>query len=281
MTKIALLADIHGNLVALQAVLADLERWSPDLVVVAGDIVNRGPRSLECLELVLEFGATRDWQILRGNHERYMLQYERDRFEPEFLPVGPRRELIRPIAWTHTSLVPHLPVIAALPEKLQFNLDDEPVAIYHASVRHDRDGVTSDSADALLREQIDPAATLFGIGHTHVPFVRRLDGTLVVNAGSVGLPFDGDTRAAYARIRRRSAEWSAEIVRVPYDLPAALRDVEASGMLEAVGAQAPLMLRELETGRSLIYGFVYAYYERILSGAITIDEAVQQYLNSR
>lgn len=276
--KIAALADIHGNLAALHAILEDLERWSPDLVIVAGDTVNRGPQSDSCLELVLRMQAERGWLVIRGNHERYVLQYDRDRLRPDFPTSGPRHEIIRPIIWAHRQVADRIATIAALPERLTVDLGEEALVVYHASVRHDRDGISRGNSDAELRERIDPTAAIFCVGHTHTPLTRRLDGTLVVNVGSVGLPFDRDTRAAYARITRGRAGWGAQIVRVPYDVGATVRAFAHSGTLEAVGAHAPMMLREIETGRSLIFDFVPAYHERIVAGALSLDEAVREYL---
>ncbi len=281
MEKIAVLADIHANLVALHALLEDLDRWSPDLVIVAGDIINRGPRPRECLELTLRLAAERGWRLLRGNHERYVLSYDADRRRPDFPTSGPRHELIRGIAWTHSQVAGHIATIAALPESLRLDLGGATMAVYHASTRHDRDGLYRDTPAARLREQIDPAVAIFCAGHTHMPFTRRLGGTLVVNAGSAGLPFDGDRRAAYARLTKGRAGWRARIVRLAYDYAAAERDFRESGMLEAAGAHGPLMLRELQTGTSLLFDFVPAYHERILAGAIGADEAVREFLAQR
>lgn len=278
--NIAVLADIHGNLAALHAVTEDIERWAPDMVVVAGDIVNRGPESGRCLELVLRLEAERGWRVLRGNHERYVLQFDRDRGRPEFAPGSPRHELSRPISWTHRQVADRIATIAALPESLTVDIGGETLVVYHASARHDRDGISRGSPDAELREQIDPSATIFCVGHTHTPFARRLGETLVVNVGSVGLSFDHDTRAAYARLTRGRAGWAAEIVRLPYDLQATLRAFAEGGTAEAVGAHAPLMLREIAEARSLIYAFVPAYYNRILAGELTLAEAVREYLGS-
>jgi hypothetical protein len=97
----------------------------------------------------------------------------------------------------------------------------------------------------------------------------------------VGLPFDGDTRLAYARLTRRRRGWQAQIVRVPYDVAATARRYAESGMLEAVGAHAHIMLRELQTGRSLLFDFVPTYHERVLAGAISLDEAVREYLGEQ
>jgi putative phosphoesterase len=278
--KIAVLADIHGNLAALQAVIADIERWSPDMVLVAGDIVNRGPQSGACLDLTLQLAAERGWRLIRGNHERYVLNFEQAQRRPDFPSSGPSYELSRMTRWSHEQLRDKLDIIQALPEQLRVELGGETLALYHASLRHDRDGIEARSPDALLRTQIDGAAALFCVGHTHVPLARRLDGTLVVNVGSVGLPFDGDTRAAYARLTRGRRGWQARIVRVPYDVAATARVFVESGMLEAVGAHAQLMLRELQTGRSLLFDFVPTYHERVLAGAISLEEAVREYLGA-
>jgi putative phosphoesterase len=276
--NIAVLADIHGNLAALHAVIEDIDRWAPDMVIVAGDLVNRGPQSDSCLELVLRMQAERGWRVIRGNHERYVLHYDRERLRPDFPTSGPRHEIIRPIIWTHRQVAERIATIAALPEQLSIDLGGETLVVYHASVRHDRDGIGRSSPDEQLREQIDPSAAIFCVGHTHTPLTRRLDGTLVVNVGSVGLPFDGDTRAAYARLSRGRRGWQARIMRIPYDVGATVRAFAHTGTLEAVGAHAPIMLRELETGRSLIFNFVPAYHDRILAGAVSLDEAVREYL---
>ena len=71
--KLAVLADVHANWPALQAVAADIERWQADRVVVAGDVINRGPRPVECADFVLV--AAQSWPWVRGNHEEYVLSH--------------------------------------------------------------------------------------------------------------------------------------------------------------------------------------------------------------
>ncbi|HEX7974983.1 MAG TPA: metallophosphoesterase, partial [Anaerolineales bacterium] len=71
--KLAVLADIHANYVALQAVAAHIQAWQPDAVIVAGDVINRGPRPAECLHFVLEKEKTEGWRLVRGNHEDYVI----------------------------------------------------------------------------------------------------------------------------------------------------------------------------------------------------------------
>lgn len=276
--KLAVLADIHANLAALHAVIEDLERWSPDMVIVAGDIISRGPLSRECLDLVLQMRDERGWHVIRGNHERYMLTFDEERRRPDFAANRAQLELNRIIAWVHSQVADRIPVIAALPERLTLEVEGERIAVYHASVRHDRDGIYRQTSVEEVRSQIDPEAAVFCVGHTHMPLVRRVDTTLVVNAGSVGLPFDGDTRAAYARLTRRRSGWHAQIVRLPYDMAMTERAFAATGMLEAVGAYGPLILRELRSARSILFDFIPTYHERIVSGTISLDEAVRDFL---
>jgi predicted phosphodiesterase len=278
MEKIAILADIHGNLAALQAVIADLDAWAPEMVIVAGDTVNRGPLSRACLDLVLGMVAERGWRLLRGNHERYVLSYDRERDRPDFPRSGPLYELSRVIAWTHAQVAEHVATIAALPEHLQLELDLGRLAVYHASTRHDRDGLTHRSSEAELRAQIDATAAIFCAGHTHMPFVRRLDQTLVVNVGAVGLPFDGDRRAAYARLSRMRTGWAATIIRLAYDVEATAQACHTSGMLAAVGPHGRLMLREIQTAQSLLFDFIPSYHGRIMAGELSIEAAVNEYL---
>jgi putative phosphoesterase len=276
--KIAILADIHANLAALHAVIDDIDTWSPDMVIVAGDIVNRGPQSRECLELVLRLRDERGWQVVRGNHEGYILKYDQDHRQPGFPRSGPRYEVSRIIGWTHSQVAHLTSEIARLPEHMHLPTPVGSLAIYHASVRHNRDGILMRFSDSELREQIETEAAVFCTAHTHMPFVRRVDETLLVNVGSVGLPFDGDTRAAYARLTLQRDGWHATIRRVAYDLAQTERIFLQSGMLEAVGAQARIMLRELQTGQSYMFDFVPAYHERIFAGTISVEEAVREFL---
>jgi predicted phosphodiesterase len=278
--KIAILADIHANLAALHAVIADIDAWSPDLVVVAGDIVNRGPQSDACLDLVLRLRDERGWRVIAGNHEGYVLRYAADRARPDFPTSGPRYEFSRLIGWTYHQLADRTDAIAGLGDRLAVATPAGPLRVMHASVRHDRDGVLAGSTDEVLRGQIDLGAAVFCVGHTHMPFVRRVDATLLVNVGSVGLPFDGDTRAAYARLSLGRAGWGAEIVRVPYDRAATERAFMYGGAMEMIGPMAEIMLREIQTGRSLMFDFIPRYGEPIQTGVLSVEAAVRAFMDA-
>lgn len=274
--KVAVLADIHANLAAFTAVIADIDRWQPDAVIIAGDIINRGPNPRPCLELALRLRAERGWYVLRGNHEGYVLNYDHD-LRAGRPPQGGRRALLGPIIWTHHEVADLLPAVEALPTNLALTSREGVVMAYHGSIHHDRDGLLPTHDQHELQSRIDPHAAVFCTAHTHMPFTRRVGKTLVVNVGSVGLPFDGDWRAAYARLTLDQDGWQAEIVRVAYDQAVTLQAAREL-MLPAGGPIAHIMLRELETARSLLFDFVPVYNEPVIAGVISLDEAVHRFL---
>ncbi len=274
--KLAVLADIHANEAALTAVIDDLERWQPDAVIVAGDIINRGPQPRACLELVLRLRRERGWQVLRGNHEGYILSYDHD-LRAGRLPQGGRRALLGPIIWTHQEVREQLPEVAKLPTQLKMATPNGVVMAYHASIHHDRDGLLPSHDQLELRSKIDPRAAVFCTAHTHMPFIRWVGETLVVNTGSVGLPFDGDRRASYARLTLGQQGWQAQIRRVSYDYAATLR--AAREIMEPNGGPLTrIMVRELETAHSLLFDFVPVYNEPVIAGMLSLDEAVHRFL---
>lgn len=275
--KIAALADIHANYRALEAVIEHLERWQPDAILVAGDIVNRGPRSLCCLQEIEEKRQQAGWQVIRGNHEDYVIE----RGQPDDPQSGPFYEMIRPIHFTYNQMQRDTTIIEALPE--QISLDCGPageVRMLHASVLDNRDGIYPETSDRQLAAKIAPAPAVFITGHTHRALVRWLNGTLVVNAGSVGLPFDGDTCAGYAQIVWHKGRWQAEIVRLEYDLQAAEEDFHTYGFLEQGGPLTDLILLELKTGMGQLYQWVEKYSQPIQEGQISIEHAAQEFLEN-
>src|SRR3954447_19728660 len=276
MHKLAVLSDIHGNFAALQAVADHIDRWDPDVVVVAGDIVNRGPRSRECLHFVMAHAAESGWQIIRGNHEEYVLGAAR---EPGTRPglVGTVRENVE---WTARQLGDALAIIDSLPAQISLRAPDGGEArVVHASMRYNRDNILPDTPDEILREQIAPAPPLICVGHTHRPLIRTIDATLVVNAGSAGLPFDGDTRPSYAQLTWQ-AGWHATIERVDYDRDQAARDYDETGFMRDSGPIAALIYDEFRTARPHLSRWMARYNDAVLAGELTADESVRDYLAS-
>ncbi len=273
--KLAVLADVHANFVALQTVAAHIEAWQADLVVVAGDIVNRGPRPLECLRFVQDKQHTPGWLVVRGNHEDYILSHTSTGIPRSGLEF----EVHRHSYWTYQQLDGNIPALKAMP--FQQNLsapDGSEVCVTHASMLGNRDGIYPGMADGELRQKIQPYAALFCVGHTHWPLVRRIDDTLVVNAGSAGLPFDGDRRTGYAQLSWQRGQWQSQIVRLDYDHQKAERDFSNLDFLEGSGPLGQVILNELLTAQSRLFYWTYQYQARVLAGELTMAESVERFL---
>ena len=273
--KLAVLADIHANLPALQTVASHIEAWQPDAVIVAGDVVNRGPRPRECLQFVRQQQRRAGWLLVRGNHEDYVLS----RANSDAPRRGPQFEIHRFSHWTWQQLNGHIPLLRKMPfqQSLTGPAGGE-IRVTHASMRGNRDGIYPDTTDVDLRRKIQPAPALLCVGHTHRPLVRTLDQTLVVNVGAVGLPFDGDYRAAYAQLWWQNKHWQARIVRLDYDRTRAEQDFLDTGFMADSGPMVHLILDELRTAQSRIYQWTTKYQQPVLDRQISLADSIQQFL---
>ncbi|PJF48707.1 MAG: metallophosphoesterase [Chloroflexi bacterium] len=273
--KLAVLSDIHGNYPALLNAVEHVEVWRPDVVVIAGDTVNRGPRSADCLNLVLAKARAAGWLMVIGNHEEYVIAQSK----PDCPTVGPQAEIQRASRWTYEQLNRDVSALEAMPFARELPGPAGDARITHASMLGTRDGVYPQTTDDELPPKLgQPLPAVFCVGHTHQPLTRTLNGTLVVNAGSVGLPFDGDWRLSYAQVTCHSGRWHARIVRLAYDRQQAERDFYETGFLDEGGALARVMLRELQIASGLIYGWAKEFEQPVRSGEITLEQSVERFL---
>ena len=270
--KLAILSDVHANLPALQTVAEHIGRWRPDQVVVAGDLINRGPRPAECLALAEQ---QVNWEFLLGNHEESVLEQSR----PDAPRSGPAAELRQLFDWTLRQIDGAAGLLEQMRPFCEFDgPDGRPVRICHASLLPDRKGIWPDSDLDEVRRRIAPAPALFGTAHTHVPLVRPVDDTLVVNSGSVGAPCDGDPRAGYAQIEFVGGGWKARIVRLSFDREQAARDLHDADFLAGQGPLGQLILMEREQSHSFIPAWRRQYKAAILAGEISLAETVERFL---
>jgi diadenosine tetraphosphatase ApaH/serine/threonine PP2A family protein phosphatase len=228
------------------------------------------------LEWVLARQASDGWQLVRGNHEDYILECA----EGNGRLSGPQYELQKFAYWAYRQVADYLPVIATMPPQFSFFAPDgSELRAVHGSMRDNRDGVYPKTSDGELREQIAPAPKIFVTGHTHQPLIRQIDGTTVVNIGSVGASFDGDRQVSYGRFTWTSRTgWDANIVRLPYDFARVEQDYETSGFLEGAGPLAQLMLVELRRAGGLIYRWASRYEKAVLAGEISLETSVRAVL---
>jgi putative phosphoesterase len=272
--KIAVLADIHGNLPALEAVIADIEQWRPDQVVIAGDVVNRGPRPLECLNLAMQMVRQNGWLILQGNHEEYVINQANLNLEK----TPGEREISRNAQWTYGRLNRDVSPLQAMPRQIELTgPDDRPLRFVHASMISNRDGIYPNNKLGELRRLIAPAPAVLCAGHTHRPVIHKVDDSLAINVGSVGMPFDDDRRASYARLTWTDGRWRPKIIRLRYDWDQTEQDFFQTGFLPDAGDLARIMLVEFQQARPLLNIWTRRYYDAVIAGNIAIANSVAQF----
>jgi predicted phosphodiesterase len=219
--RVAALYDIHGNLPALEAVLADVARERVDAVVVGGDVAG-GPMPAEVLERLAALDVPAHW--IEGNGEREMLALECA--DPAGLDPYPAIE-----AWAVARLDDaQKERLRGLPPTVTLDVDGlGPVLFCHGSPRSDEEFITPFTSDERLAEMLAGVAeaTVVG-GHTHRQLDRTVGGTRVVNAGSIGMPYEGVAGAFWALLGP-----GVELRRADYDIPAAAEAIRATGMPHA------------------------------------------------
>jgi putative phosphoesterase len=183
--RVAALYDIHGNLPALEAVVADVQASGVDRVVIGGDVLP-GPMARECLDLLTALALPADF--IRGNGDREVLQARRGQMSA-IIP-----EYFRPsMLWNAGQLTSaDERLIDSWPLTYRMTIDGlGDVVFCHATPQNDLDIFTSATAEAKLRPIFDPlGADVVVCGHVHMQFDRMVGPTRVINAGSVGMPFD-------------------------------------------------------------------------------------------
>lgn len=272
--KIAVLSDVHGNRPALEAVLEHLQQWKPDGVIVNGDLINRGPCSLQVLQLLLKtYPKT---TFLKGNHECFVLASASES-EPR---TGPVYEMRKFTHWTYAQMGKEIERIVTWEDSLDLDgLGGGNLHITHGTILGNRDGITPRTNDHELAGKLGNKRGLFITSHTHWPFIREFSGTTVVNSGSVGSPFDSDYRASYLQLSLSQGHWRSEIIRLEYDRAQTEIDYLRSGFLDAGGPMTKIMLMELRHSRGLIGPWIRNYEPAVLRGDVTLERSVEMHLD--
>jgi predicted phosphodiesterase len=212
--RIAVLNDVHGNLPALEAVLAEVEREQPDAIVFGGDII-AGPMPRETLEHVLTLGDRA--HLIRGNADRIVLEFRRGMREGE---MGFANPLVgEQLTDEQAELLEGLPLTVSL------DVDGLGRTCFcHATPRSDEEVFTERDPDEVVARMLEGVEEETVVcGHTHMQFDRRVGRRRVVNAGSVGIPFSG-VGAHWAVLGR-----DVELRQTDYDRPRAaalIRDTD-------------------------------------------------------
>jgi predicted phosphodiesterase len=272
MNRISLLSDIHGNLPALQAVMADLRKDAPDAVYVLGDMTNGCPWSAEVLDLLSDAG----WPMLLGNHDDAVLQLETPRMEPRYA----HRDRYAALWWTRGHLTTrHLAMLEALPLDMSPVAPDAPtLRLVHGLPGNFFVGLRPDSPDEWVRRKLAKIGeSTIAAGHTHVPMVRQIGKWCVVNCGAVGAPYDGDVRASYARLSSDGEQWRVDIRRVEYNISEVDAGFRSSGLAAEGGAMGEMFRRSVISGQPWVADFAWWVREQPSDALASMQDALNRY----
>lgn len=252
--RLAVLADIHGNLPALEAVLDDLRDEPIDGFIVAGDMV-AGPNSDEVVERLRELKA---WMI-RGNNDNYLLKFASGS-APDWWYTAQQWAFAR---WCFQQTDPAtLEFLHSLPEQRVLALPGtSAMRIVHGSPRNISELVDPEQElsrlDLALEMTSEPVLVF---GHTHTPWQMRRKDRLALNPGAVCGSLTRGACANYAVLTWQKGAWVAELRSVSYDLAALRASFETTGLLTAGGAVARALLFDFEHGANTLPDLVsYAF----------------------
>ncbi|MEZ4669142.1 MAG: metallophosphoesterase family protein [Anaerolineae bacterium] len=241
--RLAVISDIHGNLAALELVLADLEAsGGADLTWCLGDLAAFGPRPAECIRRVkalAEADEGKKFKVIGGNTDRYMVNGERPRFPSAKDADGLKqmiaewRNLNAGLLWGVEQLsfddYEFLKKIRG--QELSQDVEGYGHIIgYHAIPGNDETNLTPETPDEEARDfLLDREGRLAFGGHIHRQFDKEVRGWRVVNVGSVGMPFDAKGQASWALVTFEGGQATVDLRRVPYDVEAVITDMEVVG----------------------------------------------------
>lgn len=228
MKYLTIFSDIHANLPALQAVMADMDQRGLENRYCLGDLVGYGTFPNEVVAAI----HSSKIPTIMGNYDQGVGNSSADcgcAYRDEVSKALGQRS----IAWTNEHTTgENKAFLRQLPPHLPLRLGDLNVLLVHGSPRRVNEYLYEDRPDSSLERLLDLAeAGVLVCGHTHLPYHRVLpSGRHVVNDGSVGKPKDGDPRACYVLLEAEGRDLKVQFIRVPYDIQAAVKAIQASEM---------------------------------------------------
>jgi putative phosphoesterase len=218
--RLAVVSDVHGNLTALDAVIEDIAHRGVDRVVHGGDLVLMGPRPGEVIDRIRELG----WTGVVGNTDELLWRPDEHARQRDRAP-----QLQTLVRWLFDAYAPYtleqigeerLAWLRDLPAELRI----DGIAIVHAAPGDLWRAPMPDATDSDLDATFRPlGASTVAYGHIHRSFTRAVRDLVVANAGSAGMPWDGDARASYLLVE----DDRVEVIRVDYDIDAEAREFQS------------------------------------------------------
>ncbi len=232
--RVAVLADIHGNLAAAEAVLEDIKQQAPDYIVAAGDLAMRGSHPAETVDLLF----TECDALLMGNTDAYLagLYLHGAYREAEHW----KTELLQ---WTRDQLgAERLEKLKSLPFSVRYSpRKTQDLFVCHANPKNLEDSLEPTMDEATIRrwlQHVDASAMAFG--HLHFPYRRRVGRLVIADVASAGIPRDGDLRPAWGLFTWTPRGWRVQIRRVRYTVRKATQAITARKV-----PGAPLLIHKM------------------------------------
>lgn len=223
---IACVSDIHGNLPALEAAVADAKARGASKVLCAGDMTGYGPFPDE----VCRFLDTQRIPTIIGNYDQKVIEILK---QGNAASAGMKLKKREILLWTaHHLGKESQQYLSGLPESLTLQMGGHTLLVVHGSPISTEDAIYPSITERGMRAKLGGMCPeILVCGHTHIPFVKRVGGILIVNCGSAGHPVDGDPRPAYALIRTElGVRPQGRIVRFEYDRDRTIAALEETSL---------------------------------------------------
>jgi len=247
--KIAVLSDIHGNHVALKAVIDHACKNGIEKFIFAGDLISDCPNPNEVLDTIKNL----DGWVIKGNREELILKT----IDDKAVDWESYRQMDS-VIWTRNCLrEDHVEYLRGLPEQVAISIEGcKKIRVVHGSTDSTSELLTVHKQNRVteILSQIEEDVLI--CGHTHIPWSRRVNGKLIVNTGAVGVSFNSDIVAEYASLSWDGSNWRAEHHKVSYKLEILEGAFQSSGLYVFGGIWPQLILESLNSGSNRNVEFI-------------------------
>lgn len=220
--KFAVLSDIHGNMFALRAVLADIEKQNVDRILCLGDLAMAGPEPNK----VIDFVKTQDWTVIQGNTDEMIANFSEDLFEKLHanapIMANALRQDVKDITEENILYLKNLPMNKCI------EAEGVKILLTHGSPRKNNENIYPNMDIKIVEEIVqDVDADLVLCGHTHIPCGYQTNSKItIVNDGSVGRPFTDVPNACYVLLEVKGGDFVVEHRTLDYDRDSAVKILE-------------------------------------------------------
>src|SRR5690625_4680087 len=210
--RLAFIADIHGNAVALESVLNDIQKKSVDKIYVLGDLCYRGPEPQRTLDLIRSL----ETEVIKGNADEWIVRGNKEGEVPEQVYQIMNAERNWAVSNLNEDSIAYL---KGLPTNLNLEFGRVKIQAFHATPNSLFETVQPFDRDGIIQEKFFlQEADIYIFAHIHKSFIRYINGKSVINTGSVSLPFDGINTSSYLLIDIGENYLKTSIIRVEYDV---------------------------------------------------------------